>query len=42
MARMREDLLALFDRDELKKYYTDEELPPDTGTAPPPGSEEKS
>ena len=42
MARMREDLVALFDRDELKKYYTDEELPPDTGTAPPPGSEEKS
>jgi succinate dehydrogenase / fumarate reductase, flavoprotein subunit len=28
MAPMREDLLALFDRDELKKYYTDEELPP--------------
>jgi succinate dehydrogenase / fumarate reductase flavoprotein subunit len=28
MAPMRADLLALFDRDELKKYYTDEELPP--------------
>ena len=42
MAPMREDLVALFDRDELIKYYTDEELPPDTGTAPPPGSEEKS
>jgi succinate dehydrogenase / fumarate reductase, flavoprotein subunit len=31
MAPMREDLLALFDRDELKKYYTDAELPPATG-----------
>jgi len=28
MASMRADLLALFDRDELAKYYTDEELPP--------------
>jgi len=28
MAPMREDLQALFDRDELAKYYTDEELPP--------------
>jgi succinate dehydrogenase flavoprotein subunit len=28
MAPMREDLLALFDRDELKKYYTEAELPP--------------
>jgi succinate dehydrogenase flavoprotein subunit len=28
MAPMRPDLLALFDRDELAKYYTDEELPP--------------
>jgi len=28
MAPMRADLLALFDRDELAKYYTDEELPP--------------
>jgi succinate dehydrogenase / fumarate reductase flavoprotein subunit len=27
MVPMREDLLALFDRDELKKYYTDAELP---------------
>jgi succinate dehydrogenase / fumarate reductase, flavoprotein subunit len=27
MAPMRADLLALFDRDELAKYYTDEELP---------------
>jgi len=29
MAPMRQDLLALFDRSELKKYYTDEELPPE-------------
>jgi succinate dehydrogenase / fumarate reductase flavoprotein subunit len=28
MAPMREDLFALFDRDELKKYYTQAELPP--------------
>jgi succinate dehydrogenase / fumarate reductase flavoprotein subunit len=28
MRPMRDDLLALFDRDELKKYYTDAELPP--------------
>jgi succinate dehydrogenase / fumarate reductase flavoprotein subunit len=27
MAPMREELLALFDRDELKKYYTEAELP---------------
>jgi hypothetical protein len=26
---MREDLLALFDRGELKKYYTEAELPPE-------------
>jgi len=33
MASMRADLLALFDRDELKKYYTPAELPPaDEGT----------
>jgi succinate dehydrogenase flavoprotein subunit len=38
MAAMRPDLLALFDRAELKKYYTDAELPP--GTAQPSGSEE--
>jgi succinate dehydrogenase / fumarate reductase flavoprotein subunit len=30
MEPMRPDLLALFDRDELKKYLTDEELPPET------------
>ena len=28
LAPMREDLIALFDRDELEKYLTDEELPP--------------
>jgi succinate dehydrogenase / fumarate reductase, flavoprotein subunit len=28
MTPMREDLLTLFDRDELKKYYTEAELPP--------------
>jgi succinate dehydrogenase / fumarate reductase flavoprotein subunit len=28
MAPMRADLMALFDRSELAKYYTDEELPP--------------
>jgi succinate dehydrogenase / fumarate reductase flavoprotein subunit len=27
MVPMRPDLLALFDRDELAKYYTKEELP---------------
>ncbi len=31
MAPMRADLLALFDPAELKKYYTDAELPPATG-----------
>jgi succinate dehydrogenase / fumarate reductase, flavoprotein subunit len=41
MVPMREDLLALFDRAELKKYYTDAELPPDTETAVPSASEEK-
>jgi succinate dehydrogenase / fumarate reductase, flavoprotein subunit len=40
MAPMREDLLALFDRGELKKYYTDEELPAEAATAQPSGSEE--
>ncbi len=29
MAPMRADLLALFDRSELKKYYTEAELPPE-------------
>jgi succinate dehydrogenase / fumarate reductase, flavoprotein subunit len=43
MVPMRPDLLALFDRGELKKYYTDAELPPDTETAQSKeASEEKS
>jgi succinate dehydrogenase / fumarate reductase, flavoprotein subunit len=42
MAPMRPDLLTLFDPAELKKYYTDAELPPDTDTAVPSASEEKS
>jgi succinate dehydrogenase / fumarate reductase flavoprotein subunit len=42
MAPMRSDLLALFDRDELTKYYTDAELPPETETAQSSASEEKS
>jgi len=29
MTPMREDLLALFDQAELKKYYTEAELPPE-------------
>jgi succinate dehydrogenase / fumarate reductase flavoprotein subunit len=40
MVPMREDLLALFDRDELKKYYTEAELPPEAATAQPMASEE--
>jgi succinate dehydrogenase / fumarate reductase, flavoprotein subunit len=36
MAPMRADLLALFDRDELIKYYTDTELPPVTASAGEP------
>jgi succinate dehydrogenase / fumarate reductase flavoprotein subunit len=40
MAPMRGDLLALFDTDELKKYYTKAELPPAAGTAQPADSEE--
>jgi len=42
MPPMRPDLLALFDTGELKKYYTDAELPPAAATATPPASEEKS
>jgi len=42
MAAMRPDLLALFDRDELKKYYTEAELPPEPESAQAPASEEKS
>jgi succinate dehydrogenase / fumarate reductase flavoprotein subunit len=34
MQPMREDLLALFDRGELKKYLTEEELPPEPAQAP--------
>ncbi len=33
MPPMREDLLALFDRAELKKYLTEEELPPEPASA---------
>jgi succinate dehydrogenase / fumarate reductase, flavoprotein subunit len=40
MLPMREDLLALFDRDELKKYLTEAELPPEgAATAPSPTGE---
>ena len=39
-AQASKDLFALFDRDELKKYYTEAELPPAAGTAQPAGSEE--
>jgi succinate dehydrogenase flavoprotein subunit len=42
MTPMRSDLLALFDRGELKKYYTDAELPPEPESAQAPASEEKS
>ena len=38
MAPMRADLMALFDRGELAKYYTEEELPP----ADPAPAEEKN
>jgi len=42
MTPMRPDLLALFDRDELKKYLTNEELPaPSAEAAAAAGSEEK-
>ena len=41
MTPMRTDLLALFDRDELKKYLTDEELPAPSAEAAAAGSEEK-
>jgi succinate dehydrogenase / fumarate reductase flavoprotein subunit len=40
MAAMRGDLFALFDTGELKKYYTEAELPREAGTAQPAGSEE--
>ena len=35
---MRQDLLALFDRGELKKYLTDEELPPVPAPAAAPAA----
>jgi succinate dehydrogenase / fumarate reductase flavoprotein subunit len=41
MAPMRADLMALFERDELAKYYTDEELP-DTRVPQEIQAEEKS
>jgi len=34
MTPMRADLMALFERSELAKYYTDEELPPAPAAAP--------
>jgi succinate dehydrogenase / fumarate reductase flavoprotein subunit len=42
MAPMRPDLLGLFTKDELKKYYTDEELVdvPDDASAPASAREE--
>ena len=42
MVPMRADLLALFDLSELKKYYTDAELPPAAAAATPSASEETS
>ncbi|MGX7678085.1 fumarate reductase/succinate dehydrogenase flavoprotein subunit [Jatrophihabitans sp. DSM 45814] len=36
---IREDLLALFDRDELAKYLTEAELPPETAAAPTEGEQ---
>jgi len=46
MIPMRDDLLGLFDRAELSKYLTDDELPPAAPAAPadqaPPASEETS
>jgi succinate dehydrogenase flavoprotein subunit len=38
MLPMREDLLALFDRAELKKYLTEEELPAEAAAAEPPAT----
>ncbi|HEX9033258.1 MAG TPA: FAD-binding protein, partial [Streptosporangiaceae bacterium] len=40
MPAMREDLLALFDRAELKKYLTEEELPPPPAQETAPAGEE--
>jgi hypothetical protein len=36
MTPMREDLLALFDRSELAKYFTEEELPAEPDVAAQP------
>jgi hypothetical protein len=33
---MRKDLMALFDRAELTKYFTEEELPPEMATGAEP------
>ncbi|MDR2987902.1 MAG: fumarate reductase/succinate dehydrogenase flavoprotein subunit, partial [Nocardiopsaceae bacterium] len=41
MPPMREDLLALFDRAELKKYLTEEELPPEPAPVPESAPEPK-
>jgi succinate dehydrogenase / fumarate reductase flavoprotein subunit len=38
MPPMREDLLAFFDRAELKKYLTEDELPPEPEPTPAPAS----
>jgi hypothetical protein len=40
MPPMREDLLALFDRAELKKYLTEEELPPEPAASESPAVSE--
>ena len=42
MIPMRADLLALFDRAELKKYLTEPELPPEPAPSPAPAPEEAS
>ena len=41
-AALRADLLALFDRDELQKYLTAEELPPAAGAGPIPPADAAS
>jgi hypothetical protein len=40
MIPMRADLLALFDRAELKKYLTEPELPPESAPDSAPAPEE--
>jgi len=42
MPPMREDLIALFDRAELKKYLTEEELPPEPARETAAAGEETS